>query len=237
MALLRRHGDMMRPDGGSAANEIIVLGGHVGTHIDALAHVSHDGRLHGDVDATEVVSNAGFGSLGVDSIDPILTRGILLDIVAVRGAPLPAGEEVTVEDLEQAESMSGATVEEGDAVLIRTGWDRFWDDPTTFLGQREGAPGPGTDAGEWLASKSPVLAGGETVAFEQIAPAKGHAVLPVHRILLVENGIYIVENLHLERLARTGASEFIFVLAPLPLMGATGSPCRPLALLPRSDHD
>ncbi|WP_262403618.1 cyclase family protein [Actinomadura sp. CNU-125] len=51
MTLIRRHGDMMRPDGGSAANEIIVTGGHVGTHIDALSHVSHDGELHGGVDA------------------------------------------------------------------------------------------------------------------------------------------------------------------------------------------
>ena len=232
MALLRRHGDMMRPDGGSAANEIIVLGGHVGTHIDALAHVSHNGRLHGDVDATAVVSNAGFETHGVDSIEPIFARGVLLDIVAVRGGPLSPGEEVTVSDLERAEAMSGTQVGQGDAILIRTGWARHWDEPSTYLGQVEGAPGPGAEGGEWLASKSPVLAGGETVAFEQIAPARGHAVLPVHRILLVENGIYIVENLNLESLAAARATEFLFVLAPLPIRGATGSPCRPLALLP-----
>jgi kynurenine formamidase len=49
--LPRRHGDMTRADGGSAANDMITTGTHVGTHIDALAHVSHDGRLHGGADA------------------------------------------------------------------------------------------------------------------------------------------------------------------------------------------
>src|SRR5688572_6542642 len=53
MALLRRHGDMVRADGGSAANELITLGGHTGTHLDALAHVSHQGKLYGGVDASE----------------------------------------------------------------------------------------------------------------------------------------------------------------------------------------
>jgi len=232
MALLRRHGDMMRSDGGSAANEIIVLGGHVGTHIDSLAHVSHDGKLYGGVDATEVVSNHGFAALGVDSIEPIISRGVLLDIVAVRGAPLAPGEEVTVQDLERAEEMAGVPVREGDAVLIRTGWARFWDQPDVYLGKTDGAPGPGSDAAEWLASKSPVLAGAETVAFEQIAPGRGHAILPAHRILLVENGVYIVENLNLTQLAEAAATEFLFILAPLPIKGATGSPCRPIAVLP-----
>ena len=51
MTLIRRHGDMVRPDGGSASNEIVVTGGHVGTHVDALSHVSQDGCLHGGIDA------------------------------------------------------------------------------------------------------------------------------------------------------------------------------------------
>ena len=50
-SLPRRHGDMVRADGGSAANDHITMGTHVGTHIDALAHVSHDGKMYGDRDA------------------------------------------------------------------------------------------------------------------------------------------------------------------------------------------
>lgn len=154
-----------------------------------------------------------------------------MDVEAVRGRPLQPGEEVGVDDLERAEARAGTTVEEGDAVLIRTGWARHWDDPSTFLGQNGGAPGPGEAAGNWLAARRPILAGAETVAFEQIAPGKGHATLPVHRILLVQAGIYIVENLNLTSLAAQVDGPFVFVLAPLPIVGATGSPSRPLALL------
>ncbi|MGC1210814.1 MAG: cyclase family protein, partial [Micromonospora sp.] len=60
MSLIRRHGDMVRPDGGSAANEMIVTGGHVGTHVDALSHVSHDGKLHGGVDAAAAQTGGRF---------------------------------------------------------------------------------------------------------------------------------------------------------------------------------
>lgn len=231
MALIRRHGDMVRSDGGSAANELIVLGGHVGTHIDALAHVSHDGLLYGGADAQAVVSNAGFAELGVDTIEPIVARGVLLDVEAVRGRPLRPGEEVRVDDLEQAEALAGLSVQEGDAVLIRTGWARHWEDPAMFLGQEGGAPGPGEAAGRWLVERRPILAGAETVAFEHIAPGEGHSTLPVHRILLVEAGIYIVENLNLTSLAAQVEGAFVFVLAPLPILGATGSPSRPIALI------
>jgi kynurenine formamidase len=53
----------------------------------------------------------------------------------------------------------------------------------------------------------------------------------VHVILLVENGIHIIEVLDLEELAAAGVHEFLFVCSPLKLVGATGSPVRPLALL------
>ena len=85
MALQRRHGDYVRADGGSAANEIIVTGGHVGTHVDALAHVSHAGELFGGLDAASVQSHEGFSQLGIDSFPPYVGRGILLDITAVLG--------------------------------------------------------------------------------------------------------------------------------------------------------
>lgn len=231
MALIRRHGDMMRPDGGSAANEVIVMGGHVGTHIDALAHVSHNGLLHGGVDANAVVSNSGFSVHGVDQIEPFVCRGVLLDIVDLLGRPLEAGEEVTVEHLEAAEEASGVRIQEGDAILIRTGWAAHWDNPSLFLGQEAGAPGPAEPGAIWLANRRPRLVGGETVAFERIAPGEGHATLPGHRVLLVEGGIHIVENMNLEKLAEASVSEFLFLLAPLLLVGATGSPCRPLAVI------
>ena len=92
MTLIRRHGDMVRPDGGSAANEIIVTGGHVGTHIDALSHVSHDGLLHGGVDAAEAQVGGRFTPAAPRARPALLCRGVLLDVAAVHGVPvLPPG--------------------------------------------------------------------------------------------------------------------------------------------------
>src|ERR1700677_1082054 len=85
MTLERRHGDMTRPDGSSAANEIIVTGGHVGTHIDALCHVSFQGRLYGGIDAARALSGGRFAALGVETIEPMVRRGIMLDIPAALG--------------------------------------------------------------------------------------------------------------------------------------------------------
>lgn len=231
-ALMRRHGDMIRDDGGSASNEMFVMGGHVGTHIDALAHVSHNGKLYGGVEATSVQSQHGFSELGVDSVDPIVCRGVLLDVAATRGVDaLDAGYEITVVDLLAAQDRAGVEVRSGDAVLIRSGWARHWNDAEYFAGQRSGAPGPGEEAGRWLAERGVRLAGAETLAFEVINAGRGHAVLPVHRTLLVESGINIIEVLDLSRIAATGVHEFAFVAAPLKIQGGTGSPVRPIALL------
>lgn len=236
MALQRRHGDVVRTDGGSSANEIIVTGGHVGTHLDGLAHVSHDGLLHGGTPVQDVQGNDGFASHGIDQFAPMVGRGVLLDVAVVHGVDiLEPGYEVTAEDLAAAESAGGATVRAGDAVLIRTGWAAHW--PTrAFVGTETGAPGPGAAAAQWLADRRVRLAGGETIAFEVIRPGTGHTVLPAHRILLVESGINIIEVMDLRALAASGAAEFGFVVAPLKIRGGTGSPVRPLALVSRWDR-
>ena len=232
IAMMRRHGDMVRSDGGSAANEMFTLGGHVGTHIDALGHVSQDGLLYGGVDALEASTNKGLTSYGVDTIPPIVGRGVLLDVAKVHGVDvLEPGYEITADDLERAADDAQVTVEQGDCVLIRSGWAAHWSDVSTFRGQTGGAPGPGVGAADWLLDRKIKLAGGETIAFEVIRPGAGHATLPVHRKFLVETGTYIVEIMDLTALAARGAAEFLFVLSPLRIVGGTGSPSRPLAVV------
>jgi kynurenine formamidase len=232
LALLRRHGDMMRPDGASAANEVIVTGGHVGTHIDALAHVSQDGKLHGGIEAAKVTSHEGFAVHGIDAFPPLVCRGVVLDIARVRGVEvLDPDYEITVDDLHQAEKLAGTTVRQGDAVLVRTGWSAYFDDPGRFLGQQDGAPGPGVEAARWLAERRIAVTGAETIAYEVVRAGGGHARLPVHRVLLVEAGINIIEVMDLRGLADLEHGVFGFVAAPLKLVGATGSPLRPLALV------
>lgn len=234
MTLIRRHGDMVRPDGGSASNEIIVTGGHVGTHVDALSHVSHEGMLHGGVDAEEAQRGGKFSQLGADQIPFLLRRGLLLDIAKLHGVDaLDAGQAVTADDLKEAAAAAGVTPQSGDVVLIRTGWARHFDDPARYLGQTDGVPGPDVEAGRWLASAGIVATGADTTAFEHIPAGQGHSVLPVHRVMLVENGIHIIEHLNLEDASRHELTEFTFVMAPLRITGGTGSPIRPVAVVSR----
>jgi kynurenine formamidase len=232
LAMERRHGDVMRADGGSAANELIVLGGHVGTHVDALGHVSQDGHLHGGVDARQASTNLGLTALGIEHFVPFVGRGVVLDVAAVHGVQtLPGGYEITVDDLIAAQDRAGVELQPDDALLLGTGWSHHWGDATTFVGLERGTPGPGPEAALWMAARRPRLVGAETVAFECIRPGTRHALLPVHRILLVEHAINIVETLNLAELLAVGVAEFALVLAPLKVVGATGAAARPIALL------
>lgn len=232
LALTRRHGDSVREGGGSAAAELLVLGGHVGTHVDALCHVSQDGLLHGGVAADEAQRGGRFSTLGIDGVAPFVCRGLLLDVAALHGVDvLPGGTVIGAADLEAAAGRAGVRPRAGDAVLVRTGWARHWGDPEAFVGHDSGVPGPGEEAAAWLAGFGIRATGADTIAYEALAPGAGHARLPVHRLLLVDRGIHIVETLNLEELAADGVAEFLFLAAPLKLVGATGSPLRPLALL------
>ena len=227
-ALNKKHGDYVAANGASSASEGIALGGHVGTHIDALCHFSCGGRLHGSVDAAGLQSyGGGLQKYSVDTVAPILRRGVLLDIAGQQGAEaLAAGFEITPEHLESAVASQKVCIEEGDVVLLRTGWAQFWHDARRFIEQVHG-PGPGEAGARWLSKQRVFAAGSDTVAFERVPdPA-----MPVHVHLLVESGIHIIECLNLERLAAEKQYTFAFVAAPLKIQGGTGSPIRPLALV------
>ena len=229
----RRHGDKMRADGGSAANDMLVMGTHVGTHIDSLAHVSHNGLLHGGIDAREAAVGGKFLELGVHTIAPVIRRGVLLDVPRVLGvAACEAAYEITPADLDRAVERQNVEINPGDVVLVRSGWGQHFDDGAeVYVGAETGVPGVGEAGAKWLARHEVFAVGADTIAFEQLAPQKGHALLPAHRVLLVESGIYIVEALALEELSAAEVFTFTFILIPLNLIGATGSPVRPLAVV------
>jgi kynurenine formamidase len=115
-------------------------------------------------------------------------------------------------------------------LLIRSGWGARFEDPQAYVGHDSGVPGPGEPGARWLSGKRPRAVGADTIAFEHLPSGQGHALLPAHRHLLVESGIYIIEALDLDGLAAAAVREFVFVLSPLKLVGGTGSPVRPLAI-------
>ncbi|SHK98483.1 Kynurenine formamidase [Pseudonocardia thermophila] len=232
--LPRRHGDRVRADGGSAANDLISMGTHVGTHIDALAHVSQDGKLYGGADAVAAGVGGKYEELGAHTIAPMVRRGVLLDVPAAIGERYCApGYEISPADLDAAVARQQTPIGPGDVVLVRSGWGRHFDDPdrNVYIGHESGVPGVSEAGARWLADRQVHAAGADTIAFERLAPGAGHALLPAHRVLLVEHGIYIIEALALEELAAAGVHEFVFLASPLALHGATGSPIRPLAVV------
>jgi len=230
--LTRKHGDMILEGGASSAADSIAFGGHVGTHIDALCHFSCDGMLHGGVEANAVQhDSAGFAKLGVDTIAPILRRGILLDIATqMKLDALPTDFTITPDHLDAALKAANATIQSGDVVLLRTGWARYFTSTAQYLTGGQGhvvaGPGPAIEAARWISERGVFAAGSDTIAFEKVPAAR----MPVHVHLLVESGIHIIEALNLEDLSRDRIHEFVFIAAPLKFRGGTGSPIRPLAL-------
>jgi kynurenine formamidase len=230
--LTRKHGDLLLEGGVSSSADSIALGGHVGTHIDALCHFSCGGKLHGGVEAQVVQSETGgFRELSIDTVAPILRRGVLLDIAKLAKAEaLPADFAITPEHLESAAKTGGVEIQAGDVVLLRTGWARYFTNTPRYLTGGQGpavtGPGPEVEGARWLSARGIFAAGSDTIAFEKVPTAS----MPVHVHLLVESGIYIIEALNLEELARDRIYEFIFVAAPLKIRGGTGSPIRPVAL-------
>lgn len=230
--LTKKHGDLVTEGGVSSAADAIALGSHVGTHIDALCHFSCGGKLHGGIDVKSNQSDAGgMQEYSVDTIAPMLRRGILLDIAAhVRQDALATGFEITPEHLASAAAAQKVKIEEGDVVLLRTGWARYWNDAARYITGGQGAvpsgPGPELAGARWLSEHKIFAAGSDTIAFERVPAPE----MPVHVHLLVDNGIHIIEALNLEELSRQHVHEFLFVAVPLKIRGATGSPIRPLAL-------
>ncbi len=226
--LTKQHGDAVGPAGNSSAADAIAMGSHVGTHIDALCHFSCGGKLHGGDDVGPLQSyGGGLRKHSVDTIAPILRRGLLLDIAGLLGSdPLAADFEVKPEHLEDAARAQGVEVRAGDVVLLRTGWAQYFEDARKFVRDAHG-PGPSLAAAQWLSVRNIFAAGADTVAFEKVpAPA-----MPVHVHLLVDSGVHIIECLNLEELAADRAWEFAFLAAPMKIRGATGAPIRPLALV------
>lgn len=232
ITLNNRHGDMVRCCGHSSSNELMVTSTHSSTHIDAICHVSEHGALYGKFEASEQQRGMDlFKVHGAETIAPIFRRAVLLDVAATLGMEaLEPAYEISVADMEAAEAASGATLQPGDVVLVRTGWAKYWKDSPRYLGLNSaGAPGPGVEAGRWLAARKPFSVGSDTSAFEVMN--HHNITLEVHMILIAQNGIHIIENLDLEELGGAVTGAFAFIALPLRISGATGSPIRPLALL------
>ena len=226
MTLTKMHGDLVLENGASSAAEILTLGGHVGTHIDALSHFSCDGKLHAGVVPKQSYAG-GVKDYSVETIAPIWRSGVLFDVAGLMGVEALDRDFVITADHLRDCGMEPAA---GGIALIRTGWGQLWSDAKRFItggcGGQPNGPGPRLEAARWLSERGVFAAGSDTVAFEKV-PSN----MEVHVHLIVERGIHIIECLNLEELARERVREFTFVALPLKIRGGTGSPIRPVAVV------
>jgi kynurenine formamidase len=217
-----------RPGGFQFAEDTVMLPLHIGTHIDALCHAWYDDALYNGFPGSGTRSTSGATRCGIDKMGPIVGRGVLLDIAGARGGPLEDGAAIGREDLERAADQAGVEVGKGDVVLIRTGWEENQGraDVVSF----DSEPGLDVEAALWLAEREIAVLGADNFAVEVIPFAPG-TVFPVHQRLIRDFGIPLLEGLLLHQLAATGRHEFLFAASPLPVVGGTGSPINPMAIL------
>ena len=198
---------------------------HVSTHIDALGHIGIGDTLYGGASANESVSDGGLSHGGIEQTPPFITRAVLIDVAAYKGVDrLDAGYAIQAADLEGALQAQGVDVSEGIIVLIHTGSD------DTFLNSPEAhaasSPGLSLDAGRWLSRHRVVAVGADNHALE-VQPGEVDGVLfPVHQHLLVNQGIYIIENMKLDELAERRVFESTLIMLPTKFTGATGAPVK-----------
>ncbi len=217
-----------RPGGFQFAEDSVVMPLHIGTHIDALCHAWCGDQLYNGFHGDTLRSTTGATKLGVEKMPPIVTRGVLLDLVQLRGRVLVPGEIVSAADLEAAAVAAGVVVGPGDAVLLRTGW----------LESQKGVkqpsfdtePGIDVEAAMWLVARDVAMVGADNFAIE-VMPFPAGQVFPVHQRLIRDYGMPLLEGLMLDSLVATGRHEFLFMASALPIVGATGSPLAPVAVL------
>jgi len=228
--LMKKHGDItLEKERISFCNDLFTMGGHTGTHLDAKAHVARNNRITNNIDVSNFQDyQNGLKVMGIDTTPPVVKKGVLLDIPALHNLEvLPHDFCIDAKEMEEAAENEGVKIEEGDVVLIRTGWMKFWDDRQKYLSIEHGVPGVVEDGAKFLARKGISFTGSDTTAYDKVPPH----YLPCHVILLVENGIQIMEMLNLEELSKSRSYTFLFIALPLKIRGGAGSPIRPIAIV------
>lgn len=211
----------------------------IGTQFDALSHIGRQLGEEGNNNTihyyngfthSEIGTRNGFLKLGVENVPPIFTRGILIDLADHHGAMLDGGtviDKSLILATLKNQGMTEADIRPGTVVFWRQGRDDLWEsDPERYI---QSTAGLDKDTADWLASKDIVAVGSDSVAMEPIPPVNDR-LAEIHATFLMENGIYMFENLDLRGLSDARAYQFAFSFAPIAFVGAQGSPARPFAI-------
>ena len=213
------------------SNEEMVLSeiGQVGTQFDGFSHQTIGNSMYNCYKVDETATRTGFSKLGMEHVGALMTRGVLIDVAGLKQVDmLPDTYEITAQDLQQALQRQNLKLQPGDAMIINTGWGRLWGkDNARYV---KSSPGLGVAAAEWLARQDPMLVGADNFGVGVVPDRDPQVSNPIHQIMLVVNGIHLLENLKLDDLADARVHEFAFVIQPLKIQGGTGSTVAPIAI-------
>ncbi|MFE9017423.1 cyclase family protein [Streptomyces sp. NPDC007808] len=204
------------------------------SHLDALSHIAYQGQLYDGRTAAEVIDAKGAHFGAVDSLGPLVARGVLIDMPAVLGVHwLEPGRAVRSDDVLAAEKALGVTIGEGDAVLLRSGHFRRRRELGAW-NPDDASAGFHVDVMPLLAERRIALLGGDGDSDVRPSPVEGVSS-PVHALAITAMGVPLLDNLDLEALSAACAQatryEFMMIVAPLNVPGGTGSPVNPVAVL------
>ncbi len=218
------------PNKFTANESLIVTNDGLGTTIDGFAHPGIGRRYYNGATEKEVLSAnlAGVLRYGMESIPPIVSRGILLDMAKFYELDsLSAGMEFNSSEIDGAARMQGVEIKKGDVVIFHTGWlPKLWEDTPAYLNTQ---PGLGVDGAHYLIEKGIALVGIDARTIEA-HPATYKEIAPVHQELITKNGIHIIEHVDTRALHKDKVHEFMFVLGIPKLRGAIQGIVNPIAI-------
>jgi kynurenine formamidase len=207
--------------------------GMINTHVDGLNHFGLDGSWHGDVPA-EIDMDDG-PSIADWSEAGLITRGVMLDIPAVRHTPwVVGGRPVNAADLDAAVELAGISPEPGDALLLYMGRDEYEAAGHNYgvvtSDASEHRPGIGPNGLRWVADQNPSI-----LAWDMMEASDGsEGTHYLGHLLIWALGLIIVDNCDFRaaraQLAQQTIRAALLSIAPLKLPQATGCLVNPLLL-------
>jgi kynurenine formamidase len=228
----------MNPDLVYWHSAALFISDNVATQIDGLAHITAGPDFHWYNGFKETDWGGDWGPRKCDAptIPPIIARGVLIDVAAYKHVEaIPGHTVISSKDLQETLAWEGVSLAPGDVVLVRTGTGRFWGDDGADharIADHDSA-GPDLEATRWLVEdQGAIMVGSDTSGFE-VNPPSGSpgTAIPVHRYLLVDQGVHLGEFHYLETLSQARAYTFCYVAAVNKIKGAAaGFALRPLAL-------
>jgi kynurenine formamidase len=214
---------------------------HVGTHIDGIGHIGVEDCYYNQTPMGKYVTQNYLKKFGIENMKSFATRGVIIDMVKVfqaagklksnpacRTPCLDGGTVITVADLQAGLKMYNVTLREADAVFIHTGWeDLFLQWPAQNATYNKSEPGIGEAAAEWLASQKVILVGADTWAVEVIPGEEEGIAFPVHKTMITDNGIHLIENVRTDLIAaeaaKSGRATFFLNMTVPKAVGLTGT--------------